>query len=301
MYRTAPLQAIKHKIMVVLSMLHGAVFLIFNVLFLNNAALDTSSNGGYGGALYLHETRTLVQIVQFRGNTAQYGGSIMNSLSDLELLDCVFSQGETIINNDANGGGLLVDGALRDDLSDPLNDGGIIQIYNTSFEENVSLNKGGGIYICLYTGSAGGGPHNDKSIIQNSRFCSNIVTGSSSPWGAAIQYDCAGSMEISSSIFGGNNATAQPGNTLETFFPSGGSAQQLTVIDTTIPGYSTGVASPGPACASVYTGHVGPAYDYGSPGTFAIGGSTGTGGTTGDSSTDSSASQLTSSLLFLVL
>ncbi len=125
--------------------------------------------------------------------------------------------------------------------------GGHILIVNTSFEDGFADGKGSGLYMCLYTGEAGGGTHSDIAYLNGSRFCGNVVNSTSEPWGAAIQYDCAGAAYLTAGLFGGNTVLGTEGGSLETVFDSTGN---LVVTDgTPIPGRN-GVPTPGPVKTS---------------------------------------------------
>jgi len=198
----------------------------------------------------LHETRAWVSGVVFRENRASLGAGIHCLLSDMDIESCIFSYGYALNDPDGRGGAIYIDGALRNDLTAPLANGGKITFNNSAFEENLSTGKGAGIYVCLYNGNAGGGPHVDIGIVSKSSFCGNINNSTIEPYGAAIQYDCSGSISVSNSTFGGNSCPGGgTGSSIETVFASGGTTFSVS-SDTNIPGVNG--SSPGTNCPYKY-------------------------------------------------
>ncbi len=176
---------------------------IFGCTFKNNKANGGGEEGG--GAVYLHESKAVIDNSTFTTNSANgQGGAINSILSDMKL-----SNSNLTGNKSPYGGALMVDGgkcretAVPSDC--PKDTTGNINITNTTFDNN-SINprggsKGGAAYIFLYGKNSfamtGGRIINNKSPEFGGGF--------------AVAGEASTTFSFSSVEISGNSATAQGG------------------------------------------------------------------------------------------
>ena len=121
-----------------------------DVRFVNNQCRSRDGEIG-GGAIYAGGlTEAVLSGCEFVNNVASNGGGILNRGSTLTIVDCRFSGNAALGVGDGqfgNGGGVYIDGM------DYENPGGDFLMCGTTFEGNVAMTHGSGMFSYFYDGS----------------------------------------------------------------------------------------------------------------------------------------------------
>jgi hypothetical protein len=178
---------------------------IINSVLRNNDGTAGDQEGG-GGAVFVHETKLLVQSSLFEGNRGIDGGAINNLLSELTVEDSVFR------NNDATPGGPSAAGhgyggaIYTDGATYPTNDaiGGQIIIRRSQFIGNRGAGQGGAVFSFAYPP--------DTVLIEDTLFKDNRLTlnAKGDALGGALSHGNS-ALTLRNSTFVGNTAQAQGG------------------------------------------------------------------------------------------
>jgi predicted outer membrane repeat protein len=193
---------------------------------------EDNTAGASGGAVAVGTGSSLTVVrSQFRRNHSAYGGAIYNLWSPLHVVNSVFADNSTFVNN--GGGAIGSDGALDPAYRNKQNGadtvGGTIELCGSRFQNNKAYGAGGAAFLWVYppdkiiidrctvegntlgkdadgTGlSMGGGMRvsNGDITIKASSFLSNTAE----THGGGLSLDCAPTCTISNSTFYSNKVT----------------------------------------------------------------------------------------------
>lgn len=189
------------------------IMLIDNVQFIDNRATITNLTSGPsdygGGAIFVGGGKLTVKNSAFIDNEARggAGAAIHGLVSNITVINTTFTNNRTTANPGAgldpntvehmgHGGAIFVDNTAPSGK-------GKIEIKQSTFENNRSINAGGAMHINLYH------HRNTQLLVNGSRFIGNRVDDGLSGWGGAISGGGTGGtvpFKILNSFFQGNSA-----------------------------------------------------------------------------------------------
>lgn len=189
------------------------IMLINNVHFIDNRSTLTNLPSGPsdygGGAIFVGGGKLTVKNSTFVDNEARggAGAAIHGLVSNIIVSNTTFTNNRTTGNPGAgldpdtvehmgHGGAIFVDNTAPSGK-------GRIEIKQSTFENNQSINAGGAMHINLYS------HRNTQLLVSGSRFIDNRVDDGLSGWGGAISGGGTGGpvpFKIINSVFQGNSA-----------------------------------------------------------------------------------------------
>ena len=208
---------------------------------------NTAARGGGAVAVWTGSSLTIVAS-RFTGNVSWYGGAVYSLLSPLQVINSVFTNNSTVLQDGYGDGGAIGTDGASESTSDTV--GGTIQICGTQIRGNQGNGSGGGAYLWMYppdqaiidrttleannvvknasgSGSIGGAMRisNGAITIKDSSFLSNTSMAN----GGGLYLDCAPTCSITNSTFYANKNTAGWGGAIF----SGTAAGQINMDNVT--------------------------------------------------------------------
>jgi len=165
--------------------------------FLDNTA--DGDDGENGGAIFAGSAGWLTIVGStFDGNRAPSGGATHTVLSDLTIVDSVFSANEA---TDGDGGAVYTDGAYVPYQGENGVNGGKISLCGVRFTDNVATASAAAGFLYAYG--------QDELVINRAEFSGNHVTTDSPGLGGAIRIDAVAF--VSNALFADNQTAGQGG------------------------------------------------------------------------------------------
>jgi hypothetical protein len=170
-----------------------------DVRFVGNQCASRDGEIG-GGAIFAGGlTEAVLSGCEFVNNSASNGGGILNRGSTLTIIDCRFSGNAALGVGDGqygNGGGVYIDGMNYE------NPGGDFLMCGTSFEGNIGMTHGSGMFSYFYEGS--------ESVVRDCMFDGNEFDNGGS--GSGALYHEAAPLTLTGTTFSNNTGGMHAGS-----------------------------------------------------------------------------------------